>query len=102
MSLQEIELGRLEEYTEFPAQVVLEQKPYLLVLTPEGGFRLLSAICPHAGGDIRPLNEVLFCPLHFWTFDANTGTCLNDPEHRLMQRNVTVRDGRIYAVGEDI
>jgi nitrite reductase/ring-hydroxylating ferredoxin subunit len=101
MNVAEIDLGPLNEFTEFPVEITLEHAPYWLVRTSEGGFRLLLAICPHAGGDIRPLNDVLFCPLHFWTFHAETGVCLNDPDERLMERKVVLRDDRLFAVGEN-
>ncbi|QMV43520.1 Rieske (2Fe-2S) protein [Cohnella cholangitidis] len=102
MNPSEIELGPLDAYAELPAEVMIDHTPYWLVRTSEaeGGFRLLLAICPHAGGEIRPLNDVLFCPLHFWTFHAESGVCLNDPSERLLRRRVIVRDGRLFAVGE--
>ncbi|WP_239614956.1 Rieske (2Fe-2S) protein [Cohnella mopanensis] len=100
MNEPEIELGPLDAYMDLPAEVTIEDTPYWLVRTSEGRFRLLLALCPHAGGDIRPMNDVLFCPLHFWTFHAESGVCLNDPSERLMQRNVTVKEGRLYAVGD--
>jgi nitrite reductase/ring-hydroxylating ferredoxin subunit len=95
----EIDLGPLETFTQFPAEVTIDNTPYWLVQTSEKAYRLLLAICPHAGGDIRPLNDVLFCPLHFWTFNAENGTCLNDPDERLMQRKVHIRDNHLFAVG---
>ncbi|BBI32246.1 Rieske (2Fe-2S) protein [Cohnella abietis] len=99
MNELEIDLGSLDDFTTFPTEVTLELTPYWLVRTSEGGFRLLMAICPHAGGEIRPLNDVLFCPLHFWTFDAETGICLNDSDECLVQRKVSVRDNHLYAAG---
>lgn len=95
----EIELGSLESFPLFPVEVSLEDTPYWLVRTTEGEYRLLLAICPHAGGEIRPMNGVLFCPLHFWTFDSENGKCLNDPDERLMQRKVELRNSHLYAIG---
>jgi len=97
----EIEIGPLESFTDFPAEVTLEDTPYWLVRTSQGEYRLLLAVCPHAGGDIRPHNDILFCPLHFWTFHSETGVCLNDSDERLMQRDVIFKDNRLYAVGVD-
>lgn len=98
--LQEIDLGSADSFAAFPVEVTLEHTPYWLVRTAEGEYRLLLAICPHAGGEIRPMNDVLFCPLHFWTFNAENGTCLNDPDERLMQRKVVVKEGHLIAVGD--
>ncbi|TVX96501.1 Rieske (2Fe-2S) protein [Cohnella terricola] len=93
------DIGSVDDYSDFPAEVLLDNTPYWLVRAPEGGYRLLLAICPHAGGEIRPMNDVLFCPLHFWTFDSETGACVNVPGERLMSRNVIVRDRRLIAEG---
>lgn len=98
-SVIEIDLGPLKSFSEFPVEIQLDNCPYWLVRTTQGEYRLLLAICPHAGGDIRPLNDVLFCPLHFWTFHAESGVCLNDSDERLMQRKVELRDGHLYAIG---
>jgi nitrite reductase/ring-hydroxylating ferredoxin subunit len=101
MNHKEITLGSLESFSQLPTEITVEGQPYWLVRTTEGKYRLLLAICPHAGGDIRPLNDVLFCPLHFWTFNPENGVCLNDPDERLMQREVEIRDNHLYAIGLD-
>jgi len=99
--LSEIDLGLLTDYSALPAEITIDHAPYWLVLCGDGQYRLLSGLCPHAGGEVRPMNGVLFCPLHFWTFDAESGACLNMPDDRLLRRLVAVRDGRLIAIGED-
>ena len=42
-------------------------------------YKLVSAICPHAGGTVRPMEGELICPLHYWSFDASTGVQLTFP-----------------------
>ncbi|TFE19764.1 Rieske (2Fe-2S) protein [Cohnella luojiensis] len=101
MSESERDIGALESFGEFPAEISLDGEPYWLTRIPEGEYRLLLAICPHAGGEIRPMNDVLFCPLHFWTFSADKGICMNDPDERLMQRRVILKENRLYAVGDN-
>jgi nitrite reductase/ring-hydroxylating ferredoxin subunit len=99
--MEPIDLGPIKGYSDLPAEVTIDATPYWLVRCGDGEYRLLSGLCPHAGGDVRPLNDMLYCPLHFWTFDAQNGNCLNDPGERLMRRQVVVRQDRLYAVGED-
>lgn len=96
-----IDLGPIDGYPSLPAEVSVNGSPYWLVRCEDGEYRLLSGLCPHAGGEVRPLNDVLFCPLHFWTFDARSGECQNMPDERLMRRQAIVEDGRLFAVGED-
>lgn len=95
------DLGRPEDYESFPASVTVDGAPYWLAHGEDGSFRLLYGLCPHAGGDVTFHGDMLLCPLHFWTFDAAYGGCLNVPGERLMRRKVELReDGRLYAVGE--
>lgn len=101
MENNEIDLGPIDRYETLPAEVMLDLTPYWLVCCGEGEYRLLSGLCPHAGGEVRPMNDMLFCPLHFWTFDARSGQCLNQPDARLMSRRVEARNGRLVAIGED-
>ncbi|WP_276354615.1 Rieske (2Fe-2S) protein [Cohnella caldifontis] len=95
------DLGFPADYGSFPASVTVDGTPYWLVRgEEEEEYRLLSALCPHAGGDVRAHEGIFFCPLHFWTFDQAEGNCLNVPGERLMRRKVELReDGRLYAVG---
>ncbi|MFC4599586.1 Rieske (2Fe-2S) protein [Cohnella hongkongensis] len=95
-----IDLGPPASYPGLPAEVTVDGAPYWLVRGSGEEYRLLMAVCPHAGGDVRPHEGIFFCPLHFWTFDGETGVCLNDPDHRLPYRKVIERSGRLYAVGE--
>jgi len=97
--IAESDIGAIDDFPNLPAEVVIDGAPYWLVLASGGGYRLLLSVCPHAGGEIRPAGEVLFCPLHFWTFDAESGACLNDPDEKLRSREVVVRDRRLLAVG---
>ncbi|MFC5469804.1 Rieske (2Fe-2S) protein [Cohnella suwonensis] len=101
MREERYDLGAADDYESFPAEVTIDHTPYWLVRVPGEGYRLLMAVCPHAGGDIRPMNGMLICPLHFWTFDAAEGACLNVQGERLMRRSVEERDGRLYATGGD-
>lgn len=87
-------------YESLPAQVEVDGEPYWLIRPEAGGYLLLSALCPHAGGEVRAMEGTFFCPLHFWTFDLEDGTCTNMPGERLIRRGVEERDGELYAVGE--
>ncbi|WP_372635600.1 Rieske (2Fe-2S) protein [Cohnella sp.] len=95
-----IDLGPSSLYASLPAEITVEGSPYWLVRDPEGEYRLLMAVCPHAGGDVRPHEDIFYCPLHFWTFHGKTGGCLSDPGHRLAYRKVAVNNERLYASAE--
>jgi CMP-N-acetylneuraminate monooxygenase len=63
----------------------------------EQGIRLLSASCPHMGGEVRDIGTRFECPLHGWAFDRSTGKCLNAPGAALSEIETFQRDGRLFA-----
>lgn len=97
-----IDLGEQSAFPDLPAKIDIGHDPYWLVKTSNGEYRLLSGICPHAGGEIRLVDGgVLLCPLHFWTFDTVSGDCTSVPGERLLLRQVTVSNGRLIASEAD-
>ncbi|MFD0717526.1 Rieske (2Fe-2S) protein [Paenibacillus sp. GCM10027626] len=94
-------LGKIADFPEFPAEVTIDHDSYF-ILREEGGeageavYRLVSAICPHAGGYVRPYNGELICPLHFWSFDAVTGESTNMPGEALECQPLEVVDGELF------
>ncbi|MFC4102943.1 MULTISPECIES: Rieske (2Fe-2S) protein [Paenibacillus] len=88
-------IASVDEITSFPATITIDRDPFFLVQTGEDaeGYRLVSAICPHAGGLVRQHENELICPLHFWAFDPLTGESTNVPGERLECQPVEVRDG---------
>ncbi len=70
-------VGRAEEVPpgEGRAYVVADEQIAVFRLR-DGGFRAVSAICPHARGPIADGqidSAVVICPLHQHTFDLATG-----------------------------
>ncbi|MBB3108354.1 nitrite reductase/ring-hydroxylating ferredoxin subunit [Paenibacillus phyllosphaerae] len=95
-------LGNVDDFPSFPATVTIDRDPFFLVQTNDNddpAYRLVSAICPHAGGLVRPHENELICPLHFWAFDILTGESTNVPGEHLECRPVEIRDGQ-FAVLE--
>lgn len=93
-----IELGPQEQFTDFPAEVEIENKKYWVLKNDEpDSYRLVSRKCPHAGGLVDVENGELVCPLHGWEFDAHTGACLNVPTKSLTAYTVAVQNGQLIA-----
>ncbi|RAP75444.1 Rieske (2Fe-2S) protein [Paenibacillus montanisoli] len=95
-------IGNVEDYTEFPANVKLNNQPYYIVEAPrkddeEQRYNLISAICPHAGGIVRPHLNELICPLHYWCFDKATGESTNVPGEELDCYPLEIQDGKFMA-----
>ncbi|MFC5652364.1 Rieske (2Fe-2S) protein [Paenibacillus solisilvae] len=92
-------IGKVEDYNQFPAAVNVDNDPYFIVHSNSRAkgetpvYKLVSAICPHAGGTVRPLEDELICPLHYWSFDASTGESTNVPGEQLDCQPLAIQDG---------
>ena len=63
------------------------------------GYKLLSMICPHQGGEVQDEGEEVFtCDGHGWQFDKNEGVCVHQPNVRMSAIRVTVKEGRLWAL----
>jgi nitrite reductase/ring-hydroxylating ferredoxin subunit len=96
MSSKQHNLGQESSFTKLPAEVTIGHDSYFLVKN-EDGYRLLSSICPHAGGRVMDYGSEFACPLHFWTFDKASGKCTNIPGEQLDSFPVNVQDGDLVA-----
>ncbi len=64
-----ITLGRIDQLSALPARLELEGGTFFLT-RGAGGFVLLSAVCPHQGGEVELDGAGGFaCPVHGWRFD---------------------------------
>jgi len=94
------DLGLETDFTRFPALLVLGAEPFYLTRDHQGGYLLLSAFCPHSGGQVHDRDDCFLCPVHGWRFDLNTGQCVNGPLARMYSAPVAVRDGRLVVEGD--
>lgn len=97
-------IGLVDDFTAFPAAVKVGNDPYFIVEAPRKGdepqqYNLISAICPHAGGMVRPHLNELICPLHYWCFDLATGESTNIPGEQLECAPLEIRDGQFVLKG---
>src|SRR5579863_6404257 len=82
--LEKMPWTRIAVLSEVPPGEVIEAihqgEPYA-VCNVNGEVRVISGVCPHAGG---PLGQgtldggILTCPFHAWEFDCATGVCTMD------------------------
>jgi nitrite reductase/ring-hydroxylating ferredoxin subunit len=57
--------------------------------------------CPHRGaslGEGTVEEGVVFCPLHGWRFDLQTGNCLDRPDKSARSLPVRLVDGQIEVL----
>ena len=96
-----VDLGEESSFTEFPALVKVGDASYFLVRGRDG-YKLLSTVCPHQGGEIMDEGDELFvCDGHGWQYEKSEGICANRPDFRMKAFLVTVQDDRLIALAPD-
>ena len=95
------DLGAESEFTGFPALVKVGDASFFLVHGRDG-YKLLSTVCPHQGGEVMDEGDDLFvCDGHGWQYEKAEGTCVSRPDFRMKPFLVTVREGRLVALVPD-
>lgn len=65
----------------------------------DGKYCAIDDDCPHRGG---PLGAGLleggkvYCPLHGWAFDVQTGACLSNPSRPVARYHTKVENGMVW------
>ena len=91
-----VDLGLESSFTKFPAEITQGNWSYFLVKGKKG-YSLLSAVCPHAGGEVVSWGVTFLCPDHGWRFENEEGICINGPNARMDAFPVTARGGHLFA-----
>jgi nitrite reductase (NADH) small subunit len=94
---------RIAAVSDVPTGEVIETlhegEPYA-ICNVSGEIRVLSGVCPHAGG---PLGNgaidggTITCPFHGWEFDSATGVCLMDDTVIVPTYRVRLEEKQIVA-----
>ena len=93
-----VDLGEESSLPSLPFPVQVGEAQFFLV-KGSGGYKLLSVICPHQGGEVQDEGEEVFtCDGHGWQFDKNDGICVNQPHVRMRAVRVDIEDGRLSAL----
>jgi CMP-N-acetylneuraminate monooxygenase len=96
-----VDLGDESSFTAFPAPVKVGDASYFLVRGRDG-YKLLSTVCPHQGGEIEDEGDELFvCDGHGWQYEKAEGTCTNRPDFRMKAFLVTSQNDRLIALVPD-
>ncbi|PKB68765.1 MAG: hypothetical protein BZY81_00685 [SAR202 cluster bacterium Io17-Chloro-G4] len=96
-----VDLGEESSFAGFPAAVKVGDASYFLV-RGEDGYKLLSTLCPHQGGEVMDEGDDEFvCDGHGWQYAKTDGTCINQPDFRMKAFLVTVNENRLIALVPD-
>ena len=94
----EVDLGEESTLRSLPFSVEVGYAKFFLIKGSDG-YQLLSAICPHQGGEVQDEGEEVFtCDGHGWQFDKDEGVCVTQPNVRMKAVRVTAKEGRLWAL----
>ncbi|MDP1818602.1 MAG: nitrite reductase (NAD(P)H) small subunit [Acidimicrobiales bacterium] len=100
MAQEEVEAGRVEDFPEDSGRLVDAGGRLVAVFRSAGVFYAVDRTCPHAGG---PLEEgfvdegIVLCPIHAYTFDLETGRCLEHTSLAVDCFPVRVEDDIVFV-----
>ena len=96
-----VDLGEESSFSSLPTPVKVGDASYFLVRGRDG-YKLLSTICPHQGGEITDEGDDLFvCDGHGWQYEKGEGTCTNRADFRMKAFLVTLQNNRLVALVPD-
>ncbi len=85
--------------------VELPDRPALAVFCVEGAPHVLENRCPHREGDLGAgdvLRGLVYCPVHAWPFDLETGRSPTHPGAKVRVFPARIEAGRIEALLDDV
>ena len=93
-----VDLGEESSLPSLPFPVEVGEAKFFLAKGADG-YKLLSVICPHQGGEVQDEGEELFtCDGHGWQCDKSEGVCVNQPHVRMRALRVDIENGRLSAL----
>ena len=96
-----VDLGEASSFKVLPAPVKVGDASYFLVRGRDG-YKLLSTVCPHQGGEVMDEGDELFvCDGHGWQYEKSEGTCMGRPDFRMKAFLVAVKENRLVALVPD-
>ena len=95
-----IKVCALADLTEGKGRRVHTGRETLAVFSYNGKIYAFQNTCPHQHGDLSEgyiQDRKLFCRMHHWAFDLDTGAYAFNPEMHLHTYRVFIRNGYVYV-----
>jgi NAD(P)H-dependent nitrite reductase small subunit len=74
---------------------------HIAIFNHNGYFYAIQNRCPHQSADLADgyiRNNQLYCPMHNWAFDIETGAFAFNPEQKLKIYPVEVHNDNIFII----
>ena len=96
-----VDLGDESQFTDLPKLVKVGTANFFLVKGSDG-YRMLSTLCPHQGGEVEDVGDDVFvCDTHGYEYEKDDGRCVNNPTLGMKVFLVTQQEGRLVALVPD-
>jgi CMP-N-acetylneuraminate monooxygenase len=90
-------IGSVHDLEDTPKIIKISKRPYILDKVKDE-IKLFSADCPHMHGIVSEVNQNEYkCPSHKWTFEPNSGRCVNAPTESLKSYDLIIEGDNIFA-----
>lgn len=97
---------KAETVPEGGMRLVIADTHLIVLAWPENGeIKAFQGVCPHTGTPLEDAEfdgTVLTCPLHYWSWDLNSGTPVDPQESALAEYSVKIEDGIVYIDTEGV
>ncbi|MBG0802524.1 MULTISPECIES: Rieske 2Fe-2S domain-containing protein [Methylocystis] len=87
-------------------RVVIADAQLIVLAWPEDGVvKAFQGVCPHTNVPLADADfdgTTLTCPLHFWSWDMNSGQPTHEHATPLAEYPVRIEDGVVYIDAEGV
>jgi nitrite reductase (NADH) small subunit len=87
-----------------PFVLIHQQRLQIVIFQIDSGYYAVENRCPHAGGYLHEGQidgTILTCNWHGWSFDLESGQCLNEYWARLKKFEIQIEDEKLYLMVEE-
>jgi toluene monooxygenase system ferredoxin subunit len=95
-----------ETLVEGATRIVIADAQLVVLAWPESGVvKAFQGVCPHTNAPLADADfdgATLTCPLHFWSWDMNSGQPTHPHAPPLAEYPVRIEDGVVYVDAEGV
>jgi len=87
-----------------PFLFIHQKRLQIVIFLTDSGYYAVENRCPHAGGYLHEgqlKGNILTCHWHGWSFDLESGQCLNEYWARLKKYDIQIEGEKLYLMIEE-
>jgi|SRR3989344_4945443 len=99
-----IQVATVSELREVKRKLIEIEDKKIILFFISGEVFAIDAVCPHQGGLLEEgelIDREVICPGHAFTYDLETGMCLNLPSYRVHKYPVKLEGEKVLIDLDD-